>query len=531
MKTSTHIRNASLFVEASRVRCLVCILFVVAILVAPISGRSQTPTPTPTPAPNVLVLYDDTGTWGWLGAMYALKMENLLGHFEAKVTKKPLAQYLTGDLANYDAAFYLGSTYSEEALSPVFQTDLNANTKPFVWAGFNLWRYAWNDPLFTGKYGFQFLNYAPENHPKVVYKNTELKKEVWDPGLNRIQILDSALVKTHATALDEGGVEWPYIVQSGNFWFVADMPVVSTSFENRSLAFADLLHDMLGINHPETHRAYFRVEDVSRECDGPSLRALTKAFTVLKVPFLISLIPTYRDWMGVYNNGVPVKLNITANSTVGKELKTWVSLGGQVLQHGTTHQIDGLLNPYSGVSGEDYEFYRITLDATNKISYVGPVPGDSATWAQKRILQGQNILKNAGFTPIGWLTPHYIASPIDYKVFAGLYPFACDRAILFVTNSSGSTQPDEFNSPFVYRDTYGIKRIPESIGYPDPNGDDGPPVFPADLIRRAQAMKVVRDGWAGFYFHWYLKPAYLTEVVNGLKAIGYEFVAVDGNTK
>jgi uncharacterized protein YdaL len=352
MKTSTHNRNASLFVEATGFRFLLCVLFVVAMLAAPIQGYSQEPTPTPTPAPNVLVLYDDTGTWGWLGAMYALKMENLLGHFEARVTKKPLAQYLSGDLAKYDAAFYLGSTYSEGTLEPLFQADLNSNTKPFVWAGFNLWRYAWNDPLFAGKYGFQFLNYAPENHPKIVYKNTTLQKEVWDQGLNRVQILDPALAKTHATALDATGVEWPYIVQSGNFWFVADMPVISTSFENRSLAFADLLHDMLGIDHPEFHRAYFRVEDVSRECDGPTLKALTKELTTLKVPFVASVIPTYRDWMGVYNNGSPLRLNITANSTVGKELKIWVAAGGAILQHGTTHQFDGLLNPYSGVSGE-----------------------------------------------------------------------------------------------------------------------------------------------------------------------------------
>jgi len=504
-------------------------MIIAAFLVAPVRGYSQTAPIAP--APNVLILYDDTGTWGWLGAMYALKLENLLAHFESKVTKKPLGQYLVGDLAKYNATFYLGSTYTETSLSPVFQADLNFNKKPFVWAGFNLWRYAWNEPLFASKYGFQFLDYAPENHPKVVYKKTNLKKEVWDPGLNHIKILDPKIVKVHATAVDGAGAVWPYIVQSGNFWFVADMPLVSTSFENRSLAFADLLHDMLGINHPETHRAYFRVEDISRASDEPSLKAITTAVKALKVPFLISVIPSYRDWMGAYNNGVPQKLNLSANSILGKELKVWVSIGGKVLQHGTTHQIDGLLNPYNGVSGDDYEFYRVALDATNELSYIGPVSGDSVTWAKKRILQGQNILKTAGFTPIGWLTPHYIASPVDYKVVATLYPFACDRAILFVTDSTGGTQADELNSPFVYRDTYGIKRIPETIGYPDPNGNDGAPVLPTNLIRRAQALKVVRDGWAGFYFHWYLNPTYLTETINGLKAIGYQFIAVDGNIK
>ena len=72
------------------------------------------------------------------------------------------------------------------------------------------------------------------------------------------------------------------------------------------------------------------------------------------------------------------------------------------------------------------------------------------------------------------------------------------------------------------------------MGYLDPAGDDnaeGTPTLPEDLLKRAKALKVVRDGWAGFYFHWYLNPGYLAQTVNGLKSLGYEFVTVDGTTK
>lgn len=264
------------------------------------------------------------------------------------------------------------------------------------------------------------------------------------------------------------------------------------------------------------------------------LRAVRETLARLQVPFLISVIPEYRDWMGYYNNGVPETLRVTAASDLAQELRLLVQGGGQILQHGTTHQLDGLLNPYTGASGDDYEFYRVTANANGAISYVGPVANDSTTWARNRVIRGQNILKNAGFNPIGWLTPHYIASALDYKAFAGLYPFACDRAIFFVTDAAGKTQADELNSPFVYRDTYGLKRIPETIGYIDPAGEgnaEGIPTLPEDLVRRAKALKVVRDGWAGFYFHSYLNPAYLEDVVDGIKDLGYEFVTVDGNTK
>ena len=89
------------------------------------------------------------------------------------------------------------------------------------------------------------------------------------------------------------------------------------------------------------------------------------------------------------------------------------------------------------------------------------------------------------------------------------------------------------NSPFVYTDTYGLKRIPETIGYIDPFGwyELQPATLSGDLIKRAEALKVVRDGWAGFYFHWYLDPAELEKTVNGLKALGYSFVPLSGALK
>ncbi|NBR50098.1 DUF2334 domain-containing protein [bacterium] len=170
--------------------------------------------------------------------------------------------------------------------------------------GVNLWRYAWDlstyapKPAFSTKYGFQLLSYSGETHPKVVYKDTELMKEPFDLGLSRVEIVDAVKAKVLATCLDNTGKAWPYIVQSSKFWFVGDMPMVSTTFENRSLVFQDLLHDMLGIQHAEQHRAYFRIEDVGPEADVPTLANLRQALKTAAVPFTISMIPKYRDWSG-----------------------------------------------------------------------------------------------------------------------------------------------------------------------------------------------------------------------------------------
>ena len=89
------------------------------------------------------------------------------------------------------------------------------------------------------------------------------------------------------------------------------------------------------------------------------------------------------------------------------------------------------------------------------------------------------------------------------------------------------------NSPYIYRDTYGLKRMPETIGYIDPFGwyELQAPTTSEDLLKRAKALKVVRDGWAGFYFHWYLDPQELRKTVIGLQELGFTFTPLSGNLK
>ncbi|MFZ4775962.1 MAG: DUF2334 domain-containing protein [Terrimicrobiaceae bacterium] len=539
--------QSGIFRKFEVIRGFVILSLISLVMIFPPVGMGQTPTPTPAPtatpaavtAPNVLILYDSDGTFGWLGDMYSLRLTNLLSHFDAKVTRKSFSAYVQGDLAKYDATFYLGSVWNQEILPTVFQTDLSATTKTFVWLGVNLWRYAWDmstygpQQSFVDKYGFMLMQWSPDNHPTVTYKATVLKKDPYDMALSHFEVRDPLKAVVRATCQDASGISWPYAIQSGNAWFFADMPLVSTTFENRSLAFEDLLHDILASNHAENHRAYVRIEDISMGTPETELTAVRAKLTALKIPFMISLIPEYHDPLGVYNNGVPEILKIAKNNALAKEMLLWVKAGGQILQHGTTHNVDGLINPYTGVSGEDYEFYRVTADAIGALTIVGPLSNDSATWAKQRVLAGQKLIKNAGLTPVGWLTPHYLASDVDYKEFAKIYPFACDRSILFVKDSTGKTQALELNSPFIYTDTYGIKRIPESCGWIDLEGwlNLQPPILPADIIRNAQALKVVRDGVAGFYYHTYRDPALLEEVVTGFKAIGYTFVPLSGTMK
>jgi hypothetical protein len=79
--------------------------------------------------------------------------------------------------------------------------------------------------------------------------------------------------------------------------------------------------------------------------------------------------------------------------------------------------------------------------------------------------------------------------------------------------------------PYVVRDVYGSKVLPENLGSLSPSAWHSYKARrPADLIRAARANLVVRDGFAAFYFHPFLDLDLLKRTVEGIEAAGYTFV-------
>jgi hypothetical protein len=62
---------------------------------------------------RALILYDVTGRWGYLGGLYATMTANLVGHFGAW-SAEPAAEYRSGQMEQYSALIYVGSTYGEQ---------------------------------------------------------------------------------------------------------------------------------------------------------------------------------------------------------------------------------------------------------------------------------------------------------------------------------------------------------------------------------------------------------------------------------
>jgi len=507
-----------------------------------------------TPAPSgALILHDSTGEWGWLGAVHARSLANLLGHFSVPCTISPVEQYSAGQMEGYRTVFYLGVVY-DNPLPAAFLQDVMRTSRTVCWFRYNLWRIAWDErrysaPDFEARFGFRFLGLRRPGYTRVSYRGQWFTKNAGDPEVGLSEVVGRGACSVQAFAYPPEGASGepvPYIVRGGNLWYVADIPFSYVTEEDRYLAFADALHDILGIQHAESHRGLMRIEDVNPTTSPDALRAIADYLFSEGVPFLISLIPVYQDPSCYYSPDVPRLRLLSKEPELVEALRYMQAKGGQILLHGYTHQYNSAANPYSGITGEDFEFYRTTLNENLGVVFLGAVPEDSYRWVRSRVCAAQQELHAAGLSEVGWETPHYAASAGDYRFFGQRFRLTVQRALYFTTADVGEAardgidtrnpgNPAYFSSqlfPYVIeRDAYGQKIVPENLGLVDLIGWNGYGKWlPGDIVRAASANLAVRDGWASSYFHPFLDIEYLRQVVQGVKALGYTYVSVSPDT-
>jgi uncharacterized protein YdaL len=183
--------------------------------------------------------------------------------------------------------------YTEKYAPPLsMMRDVNERTAPFIWLSTGMIAFYEAFPT-SPRYGFLAEEVDSETAYNVVEHNgATFSRGSFDIGTTVTTVTDETRCEVIATLSSEGGAI-PYILRSGNFWYVADCPFEYVSETDRYLLFADLLHDMLGEDHPRSHRVLIRIEDVHPLEDPNRLRAVANLLHSEKVPFLISLIPYY----------------------------------------------------------------------------------------------------------------------------------------------------------------------------------------------------------------------------------------------
>ena len=529
-------------------------LLLAAALVAPPASAQA--------GPKTLIVYDGPPNteFSKLGMAYSIMLKNLMGHFDSNAEMLPVQNYVAGKMQAYDAIFYMGAYY-DNPLPAAFLTDVMATPKTVVWFKYNLWQLAWNSAYgFQSKFGFDFAslrglnavptaaNPAPGFFDTITYKSKPFVKYYTfngatgtvnaDPDIGVTTILDATKATTLVPVTNpKTGETVPYVLRSGNFWYVADMPFSFIGPRDRYLVLTDLLHDMLGVNHAQSHQALVRLEDVGAMVSVSAMKTLTNYLYGKKIPFSIATIPRYVDALGVYNGNIPQTVPLSQATNLKTSLNYALARGGEVVMHGYTHQYSNMRNKYTGVSGDDYEFWNIVANS--------PVAEDSTAWALGRLNAGKTELTSNGYTPVAWETPHYHASALASKAMPQVFPTTYQRVVYFTAD-----QPN-FNAainkdfgvgqifPYVIKkDHYGQRIIPENLGnieY-DISAIDPTSNFNytwQDIVTNAEYGKTVRDGFASFFFHpFWLEPAVgvpgyadFQSTITGITNLGYTWVA------
>ncbi|HEY3129969.1 MAG TPA: DUF2334 domain-containing protein [Acidobacteriota bacterium] len=494
-----------------------------------VRGASDGPPPG-----RVLILYDSTGQFGWVGQVDALYLANLIGHFQLTAQITPVEKYSQGQMEDFRAVFYLGSVWNNDLPNVFLQDVLNTGVQ-VCWFKYNLWQMPGN--IFDNRFGFRVRETSTKDFGSITYKSQTFSKNRSDAELGLAKIVGPISLVAQACSADSECT--PYIIQSRNFWYVADIPFTYVDEEDRYIVFTDVLHDILNIDHPSSHRAIIRIEGVNPYTSPEALTQIADLLDAEGVPFAVSVTPVFVDSLGLYNNRKPVRVTMSEAPDFVSALRYMVRHGGTIVLNGYTHQNGSSPNPFTGVTGEDFEFFHVEVDPISRnVVSDGPVVEDSLPWVTSRVESARSELENVKLQSVVWQTPFYAASPLDYQVFASIFPATMGRdlnagyAILpRGPGGKGPMQPPFFASqifPYLIpQDVYGQKVIPENLGGIDPGV---PWTFrsarlPPDLVRAAAKDLVVRDGFASAYFHWYLAQDDLRDLVKGIKDLGYTFVA------
>jgi uncharacterized protein YdaL len=458
---------------------------------------------------------------------------NLASHFGAW-TAEPVSSYATGDVNRYTATIYIGSTY-DEPVPAAFLSDVTTTTRPVVWAYDNIWELTNSDPTFETDYGWMWSQFDTSVVSSVRYKGRSLTRDGTSnqAGIMAYSAVDPAKVQVLAEAVRADGTTFPWAIRSRNLTYIGEIPFTFFRESDRMMAFEDLLFDALAPATAERHRAIVRLEDINPESDPAGLRAAADYLFSKGVRFGFGVSPRYLDPLGVDHNGKSTTVRLNARPALVSALRYLQSKGGTMIEHGWTHQYSSVRNPYTAVTGDDFEFYRVTENADHSLTFQGPLPEDSAAWADSRLDGAANDFRVAGLaTPSIFEFPHYFGSVVDYARAGLRFATRWERSIYpfgVLTRS-----PPDYSRvtgqlfPYVVEDVYGTKVLPENLGNVAEPFFQFPARLPAEIVADAARNLVVRDGVASFYFHPFLDVSLLRETVEGIQGLGYTFV--DPNT-
>ncbi|ASD65484.1 hypothetical protein B9G79_10600 [Bdellovibrio bacteriovorus] len=208
--------------------------------IAAFRGLSQT-------APmNCVQIYFDSESRDQLasGKAFAQQLRGLLAPYIGyAIHSSRIADYQSGEVHRCDKNIYVG-THFDHRVPRVFVEDFMNSKGSVAWFGYNIWQMG---PRLENEMGLRFLRMARQEFTgffdEVLYEGGFFKK-TGKTLAEQVELLPSDMSKFSMLAESRNSVTReivPYIVQSKNRFYVADVPTLGEAPNHISLMFTEVL--------------------------------------------------------------------------------------------------------------------------------------------------------------------------------------------------------------------------------------------------------------------------------------------------
>jgi predicted deacetylase len=283
----------------------------------------------------------------------------------------------------------------------------------------------------------------------------------------------------------------PFAWQRGKVYYAARL-----DFFNAPLRAAAA--NLLTLAMPQPRYDYpgavlLRIEDVSPLTDPEGLRGVIREAEGRGIAFAIGVIA-----LGLDGRGRSVALR--ERPELLRILREAQARGASIIMHGYTHQ-----NEFSPQTGEGYEFWNSKEDKP---------PADEENFARARIRRAFAELVAARLYPVAFEPPHYAMGGRGYKAMAEVFNVFSGRVQI-----SDESDRVSVATPYIgWSPRVGAIAVPENLGF-----CDGTAASAQAILRRADELAAIRGSFACFFYHPYLPPARLGELIDAFQARGYRF--------
>jgi uncharacterized protein YdaL len=470
------------------VGCLLCLFFcslgnfqafAATRLGRPPSGRG--------PEATALLIYSNTRIEYGLADSLA-RLECQLNRVEMNLKSVAVTEVNAAMILNADYVIVfcpqLSPPFSKEILTAIAQTK-----RPVLWIGLGSEQLATIAP-FQGAFKAEPY-FSQGSSQEVEYKSSRWNTYVeWVPIVLNPKFSTEVVMKVVDASAGEKR-EIPLCWKLGHLNFFVSI----SSFGVWNYLFQDFLLDFFEVQAVHPSQVYLRIEDYHCHRDHVQFRRLVDCLYARKHPFLVAVIPTYRD-------PATGKLQeLESQPDFIDALRYAQQRGGRLVMHGYTHA-------YKDESGEGHEFWDVKMDR--------PLPEDSPEYVRERVQKGLRQMLKQGLFPLAWETPHYAGSRHAYREVGRLFSSSVERFQL-----SDATCLESFESVALTKDMYGRLIIPENMGFVYAGFGDA-------SILRIQAIGEqitrLRGTIAGCFFHPFLPFEKFLHLVESLEKLQVPFM-------